>query len=555
MPTPAAHTPPTTPRPPRKRRAAATVALAAAVTVLTGCEVDGWLFDQSVTGRWENTPTIVPILERIDVIEADTGTFVDVTQVTPADLIPEPQLYLLQPGDFVVLTLFSLFVPDSPYIIEATLDEQGQVDIPNLGRITLAGLTSGQAREALGRLMQERGIVIENPIVDVQARGRQGATFSVFGAVANPGRFAVPAPDHRLLTALTEAGGVSPIIREVFIIRQVPLDDAVAGTAAPQPTRTRPAGGPGIGQPVTPEQNDGGTTSVLDLINELENENRPDPGFVGLSTLPDRNPPRRQAGTDPAPSAYQPADLQDGQAPPIDLIDDGGAPEIDLPDGPAIPLADADAVPGTPRGEWRFIGGQWMQVMPRSNAEEGGLPEGADPLDGEVTAEDLVTQRVIEVPTGPLLQGVARFNIVIRPGDIIHVPSPETGLVYATGPGIARPGSYNIPANGRLTLQRLIATAGGFNAIGVPERVDLTRMVGDDRQATIRLNARAIAEGTHPDVFLKPDDLLNFGTDFWAAPFAVIRNGFRMSYGFGFLLDRNFGNDVFGAPPDNNNFN
>jgi polysaccharide export outer membrane protein len=31
----------------------------------------------------------------------------------------------------------------------------------------------------------------------------------------------------------------------------------------------------------------------------------------------------------------------------------------------------------------------------------------------------------------------------------------------------------------------------------------------------------------------------------------VFRNGFRVTYGFGFLLDRNFGNDVFGAPPIN----
>ena len=34
-------------------------------------------------------------------------------------------------------------------------------------------------------------------------------------------------------------------------------------------------------------------------------------------------------------------------------------------------------------------------------------------------------------------------------------------------------------------------------------------------------------------------------------PLAVFRNGLRITYGFGFLLDRNFGNDVFGAPPIN----
>jgi protein involved in polysaccharide export with SLBB domain len=117
------------------------------------------------------------------------------------------------------------------------------------------------------------------------------------------------------------------------------------------------------------------------------------------------------------------------------------------------------------------------------------------------------------------------------------------------GPGIQRPGTYNLPQNGRLTLTRLVAAAGGFSQIATPERVDLTRVVGDRGQATIRLNARAIFEGTHPDVRLKSDDMLNFGTNFFATPMAVIRNGFRMSYGFGFLVDRNFGNDIFGAPP------
>ena len=37
----------------------------------------------------------------------------------------------------------------------------------------------------------------------------------------------------------------------------------------------------------------------------------------------------------------------------------------------------------------------------------------------------------------------------------------------------------------------------------------------------------------------------------WAFPLAVVRSGFRVTYGWGFLLDRNFGNDVFGAPPSN----
>ena len=77
-------------------------------------------------------------------------------------------------------------------------------------------------------------------------------------------------------------------------------------------------------------------------------------------------------------------------------------------------------------------------------------------------------------------------------------------------------------------------------------------MVGDHREATIRMNLGAIRHRTEPDIVLKPDDHINIGTNFWATPLAVIRNGFRMTYGFGFLLDRNFGSDVFGPVPRDN---
>ena len=126
------------------------------------------------------------------------------------------------------------------------------------------------------------------------------------------------------------------------------------------------------------------------------------------------------------------------------------------------------------------------------------------------------------------------------------------GLVYITGQ-VSRPGPFNLPTDGsRLTLLRALDSAGGLSSIAIPERIDLTRMVGKDRQATIRINGRAIAEQTQPDIYLKPEDRINVGTNFWALPLAVVRGGLRASYGFGFILDRNFGNDLFGAPPADN---
>ncbi len=229
------------------------------------------------------------------------------------------------------------------------------------------------------------------------------------------------------------------------------------------------------------------------------------------------------------------------ERPPIDLI------EAQTPTDRRRPERETrESDPGS----WMFLNDRWVRVQPGAEGAAG-LPEGEDPLDA--AARDLVTQRIIEIPARPLLEGDPRYNIVVRPGDIIRIPSPEQGLVYLAGPGVARPGIYSLPATGRLTLTKAVLAAGGLNGIAIPWKVDLTRMIGTDRQATVRLDVKAIAEGTQPDVFLKPDDMVNVGTSFWATPLAVVRGGLRASYGFGFLLDRNFGNDVFGAPPTNIN--
>jgi protein involved in polysaccharide export with SLBB domain len=169
-------------------------------------------------------------------------------------------------------------------------------------------------------------------------------------------------------------------------------------------------------------------------------------------------------------------------------------------------------------------------------------------LPGQPGAGDMaMTQRVIRVPTNKIAMGDARYNIIVRPGDVIRVPPPPSGTIYINGQ-VARVGAYQM-AEG-LTLTRAITSAGGLSSIAVPERVDIVRMVGPERQGFVRVNLRAIEEGTHPDVFLRGNDRVNVGTNFWATPLAVIRNGFRASYGFGFIADRNFGSDIFGVPPE-----
>jgi hypothetical protein len=62
-----------------------------------------------------------------------------------------------------------------------------------------------------------------------------------------------------------------------------------------------------------------------------------------------------------------------------------------------------------------------------------------------------------------------------------------------------------------------------------------------------------------PDIYLKPNDVIFVGTHFIAPFLAAVRTSFRITYGFGFLYDRNFytGNESqqnAGAPGGLTNF-
>jgi polysaccharide export outer membrane protein len=466
---------------------------------LGGCEMDSYL-DPSVMGRWEHTPTTVPILERIAAIEVGDATFVQTSQILPEDLIPEVEAYRLGPGDQLEVRVRDLFQLGREEQFFPIVDARGFINIQRLPAIRVSGMTADEVREAIVETIRQEQIK-ENAVVSVQVAAQRQQTFHALGGVGAPGSYLIPEPDYRLLEALTAAGGLNESVAQIFIIRQIPLRQDVEGVEG-APRR----GGEGEGaQPAAPVGED-----LIDLIDELAEPDDQDDGGMAVFG---------------GGIAVQPGDR----------------PAVDLPNArPGVRQPSRGA-----QGEstWKWLNGQWVRVTTGGPAVQGRGRRGPT----------LVTQRVIEVQTKPLLAGAAEYNIVIRPGDIIRVPSHGTALYYMGGQ-LARPGAFNIPPSGRTTLVRAIDAAGGLSQLAVPERCDLTRMIGPNRQATIRLNLRAIAEGRQPDIFLKPDDRINIGTDFWAFPLAVIRNGFRFSYGFGFLLDRNFGNDVFGPPPRDDSF-
>lgn len=57
-----------------------------------------------------------------------------------------------------------------------------------------------------------------------------------------------------------------------------------------------------------------------------------------------------------------------------------------------------------------------------------------------------------------------------------------------------------------------------------------------------------IFDGQQPDIYLKPNDQVMVGTNAIAPFLAATRNAFRITYGFGFLYDKNYADE-----DDNNN--
>lgn len=517
----------------------------AALFALAGCEVDSY-FDPSRTGYFETTPTTMPILARLDVIDDAGMTARKTTLPTAEDLVPGELKYRLAPGDAVRIEIFELVSPGQTEVLERVIDQTGNIPIKQLGDVVAAGLT---VEEFQREIEAKAARIIQNPLVSVSLERGQGFQFTIYGAVQSTGVFALTRPDFRLTEAIALAGGTLATTQRVTIVRAAPLDDTL-NPIYPEPQ----AGKPSTGQVTAPESgtNNGKPPAVDidDLINQLEGGAKPSNPSSGENDGAAANPapaaaPETMPKASPGALGDTPRTLGQDDGPAVD-VDDLATPKVTDGTKAEAPVQQA------PSTGWTFdtTTGRWVRggAMAAGRAERPGRK-------AAMPDESMYATRIVEVDYQQLVKGDPNLNIVIRPGDQIYVEPPQTGLLYIDGE-INRIGVYQLEnTNGRLTLSRFVSAAGGLAPTAIPDRVDLVRVVGKDREATIRVDLKAIRNRAEPDIYMQADDHVIIGTNFFALPLAVIRNGFRMTYGFGFLLDRNFGNDVFGPPPENFTFN
>jgi len=588
-----------------RRRLAFMAGAACATTILfgSGCEMDSF-FDPSRTGYFEWVPTTMPVLKRIDVIETSTFDNAIIGPPEPEDLIPGSQEYIFGPGDVVVVEIYELVQRGETEKMVRTIDPDGYIRLAVLGSVPAAGLSIQELTDKIKERLVTQNIIVRNPIVSVTAEETRSYQYKVMGAVERGGLFALNRPDLKLTDALALASGAYPTTQKIRIVRSVqdvkvaPPDVPVgrSSTAPSPPASTSPA--PPMGPRPAPASGSQPAPDIESLIEQLNIKSGDGAAKSGgapsptTSPAPPAAPPPAAAPPAAAPPAAAPSSgngsAVPGKSQPIEPpspglirgsgssgelmmavlgqqpapIDVDSLEPVRISDAPRVEDARRQSVTTAPPSDGTsFVFDQqkqeWVRVRAGTAPPPGSAPGGA--RTGQAAAATRTKEasrysgpptRVIEISYNDLINGVPGLDVVIRPGDLIYCDSGERGVVYIDGE-VNRPGVYQLPEGGRLTVSRLIAAAGGLNQIAIPQRCDLIRKVGEDREATVRISVAAIRNRGEPDIYCKPDDHVIIGTNFWATPLAVIRNGFRMTYGFGFLLDRNFGNDVFGAPPVN----
>jgi protein involved in polysaccharide export with SLBB domain len=445
----------------------------------------------------------------------------------PADLVPDYTEYRFVPGDNVAISINDLIQPGVPYSAAYQVNPLGEIRLPELGVVRVAGLTESELEEDLKARLRETGL-LPDPVVVVFTQVRRGRTFSVLGSVRIPGAYPIQDPDTRLLDAIAQAGDADANARKAYVIRRPSSGPGAMPSPAPQmPLETPPAEVPEQGQeeliipPWEPEDFDASPTLMAQE------------GTGTATTAPSTAPAYDELEAIIAPPGTQPATTTRPGDEPVGR------------DWPALIF---DPETGAFREAPRPV-----EQRPTPDAERAAEIAAEDLLDEpfqwEEDDEFAFTQRVIEINLDDLRSGDPTQNIVVRDNDVIQIPF-DTAIFYMMGE-VNRPGVYGFGGR-EITMKQAVAISGGFAPLAWPSRTEIIRHEpGTDKQITIKVNLDKIFYGWEEDFYLRDGDIVNVGTHTVAPFLFVLRNSFRFTYGFGFVYDRNFADrDAYNSRPN-----
>lgn len=479
----------------------------------TGCETSG-LADPgemmrvgSMGGKPMNL--MVPILNTLDAgRDEQEPEFTNARDVRQADLKWDATDYVIGRNDLLSISISEVAGPGVESVKTSRVSESGMVSLPLIGTVKASGLTEAELEKAVAQVYRDKNL-IQNAQVSVTVIEARQRTFSILGVVSRPGQYQIVQSDFRVWDALTLAGDVQVQgIDYMYVLRKT----------APNPDRpaTKPAG-------TTPA-----TDTPKKPVDPLEGKRgaiQPTHGPVHLAVLADGDT-KDESGERKIMVDGKWVPVKSGETPAkVDVkVDTTAKPVAD----PLAPAPKTDTVPAT--------------VVTPATPGTVAAPEKGFAFDEPKADTDV---EIIRVPLSRLQAGDLQYNIVIRANDTIIVPGPKVGEYYMGG-HVNRTGVYSLTGR-QITLKQAIISAGMIDGLGWPERTEVIRRVGKDKELFVRVDLPKIFAGQQPDIYLRPYDVVNVGTNAIAPFLGALRGAFRFTYGFGFIYDRNYYNQPTGT--------
>ena len=483
--------------------------------------------EPSAIGRFRAVPVTNMILDSLGVVEEEPEVFAGARDPRPEDLQPSTKEYVITRGDIVMVTIFELFSEGIQWSDNIQVSDTGRITIPVVGTLRAADLTELEFSDVIvGELSPT---IISDPKVGVVVVNSVEKTFSISGAVAAPGQYQLFQHDFRMLKALALSGGIPAFGTDyAYVIRTLkdqkpiepggqPLRESEMsleneGLLPPMPWMVEPSEEEPAAESeeVTSKPQEPGKGSPTEQLEEDEESEL----LKSIAPMGVFESPRKKDQTENA-------DESESEK-PFKIIRSDGQWKLEPTERLKSPR---DVVP---------------EALPRQKTIETGPGWGFEEL-----GTTGLGQEVIRIDLKKLRGGDLSRNIVIRPGDDIHIPQNIAGVYYVQGQ-VARAGAYNLTAGQKMTLKQAMAAGGPLTSLAWPSRCEIIRRIGENMETTALIDLEKVYEGTAPDIFIKPGDIINVGSHPVARWVAVIRESFRSTYGFGFVYDRNFADKDFG---------
>jgi protein involved in polysaccharide export with SLBB domain len=485
--------------------------------MLGGCQLKSFV-DPGELSRGEakhGDQLTVKILDQLDPGTAELDPrFPHAEDPKPQDLVAVASDYRIGPGDVVDIAVTDLTQQGIETVNTRQVTDSGNVALPLLKQpVHAEGLTETELAQAITQEYKAENIITDAQVTST-LRLKRNRTFNIRGAIEQPGEYEITQTDFRVLNALVQARDISrgqaTAVDYIYVIRKVKYD--VGHEGAPTPGTSAPSTQTGGRDPLAPQSRAthvAPPAHVLKPVALMQNNPAPAAAPAAAQEAPTT---ANTAATVPSPTAGETEGrfiIVDGK--PVQV----GGPQPAAPNRTAAPAPAPGTAPPAPSG---------------ATTGTGGFAFNAPEAEGET--------RVIRIPFEALRNGELKYNIVVRPQDMIIVPEPKVSVYYMGG-HVAAPGAYNMIPGNKITLMDAVIAARMLDGIAIPARTDVIRRIGDEK-LFVRVDLEKIFAGQQPDLYLKENDNVMVGTNALAPFISAFRNAFRITYGFGFLYDRNF---------------